>query len=199
MDELFGVLRADELRRQLDRIDNPPDREKAVIHAVAEELKTFGVNYAPYFTFTNVDGNRSSHHIILASKSPLADRMMRRIYAKWSSSSECGVASFGFNPVEKRRAAGPKQGSLFDSLGDPDPIDDLGEEILREFAGRRLSVVDIMAEYTRRHLGTRFIDTNFKQALKRLVENGRVTLPEGTKRKANTLADHIAIVFPQAG
>ena len=80
MNDLFGEQRADELRRQLDLIDNPSDREKAVIHAIAEELKTFSVRYAPYFMFTNDDGNKTSHHIILASKSPLADRMMRKIY-----------------------------------------------------------------------------------------------------------------------
>ena len=79
MNDLFGEQRADELRRQLDLLDNPPEREKAVVHAIADELKSFGVVYAPYFTFTNDDGNKTSHHIILASKAHLADRMMRRI------------------------------------------------------------------------------------------------------------------------
>lgn len=196
MNDLFGGQRADDLRRQLDLIDNSPDREKAVIHAIAEELKTFGVRYAPYFMFTNDDGNKTSHHIILASKSHLADRMMRRIYAKWSSSTDGGVASFGFNPVEKRRATGPKQRSLFDGLPDLDPIEDLGAELLKEFAGRPLNVVEIMAEYTPQHPGSKFTDSNFKTALIRLIDKGRVTLPEGTKRRANTLADHITIIFP---
>jgi three-Cys-motif partner protein len=196
MNDLFGEQRADELRRQLDHIDNPPDRERAVIHAIAEELKTFGVRYAPYFMFTNDDGNKTSHHIILASKSPLADRMIRRIYAKWSSSTDGGIASFGFNPVEKRRASGPKQASLFDLLSDADPIDDLGEELLEEFASRCVNVVEIMAEYTPQHPGSKFTDSNFKAALIRLIDKGCVTLPEGTKRRPKTLADHITIIFP---
>ena len=70
MNALFGKRRADELRRQAELIDSPPAREKAIVHAIAEELKTFGVNSAPYFTFTNDSGNKTSHHIILASKQP---------------------------------------------------------------------------------------------------------------------------------
>ena len=119
-----------------------------------------------------------------------------KIYAKWSSSTDGDVASFGFNPVEKRRAAGPKQRSLFDGLPDLDPIEELGEELLKEFAGRSLNVIEIMAEYTPQHLGSKFTDSNFKTALIRLIDKGRVTLPEGTKRRANTLADHITIIFP---
>ncbi len=199
MNALFGERRADELRRQVELIDTPPAREKAIVHAIAEELKTFGVNYAPYFTFTNDSGNKTSHHIILATKAGLADRMMRRIFAKHSSSAEGGVASFGFNPVEKRRAAGPKQASLFDCLSDPDPIDDLGEELLKEFAGHSPRVTEIMAGYSRRHTGSRFTDSNFKDALKRLLDKNRVTLPEGTSRRAGTLADHITIIFPPIG
>ena len=196
MNELFGERRADELRHQVDHIDNPQDREKAIIHAIAEELKNFGVKYAPYFTFTNDDGNKTSHHIILASKAPRADRIMRRIFAKYSSATEGGVASFEFNPVEKRRAAGPKQASLFDHLGELDPIDGLGDELLKEFAGRSARVTDIMAEYAAQHFGTRFTDTNFKEALKRLIDKGRVVLPQGTVRRAGTLADRITIIFP---
>ena len=196
MNELFGERRAEELRFQVDRLDNPPEREKAVIHAIAEELKTFGVKYAPYFTFTNDDGTRTSHHIILASKAHLADRIIRNIFSKHSSATEGGVASFGFNPVEKRRSAGPKQASLFDRLGDPDPIDDLGDELLKEYAGQTIPFTEIMADHTARHFGTRFTDSNFKEALKRLIDKSSVTLPEGTVRRAGTLADHITIIFP---
>ena len=199
MNSLFGERKADELRVQVEQIDNPPAREKAIVHAIAEELKSFGVRYAPYFTFTNDSGNKTSHHIILASKNNVADRMIRRIFAKHSSSAEGGVASFGFNPVEKRRASGPKQASLFDQLGDPDPIDDLGTDLLKEFAGRHLRVTEIMADYNGRHTGSRFTDSNFKEALKRLLEKGQLMLPEGTIRRAGTLADRITIIFPSMG
>jgi len=70
---------------------------------------------------------------------------------------------------------------------------------LKEFAGHSPRVTEIMAGYSGRHTGSRFTDSNFKDALKRLLDKNRVTLPEGTSRRAGTLADHITIIFPPIG
>src|SRR5207248_1101785 len=99
----------------------------------------------------------------------------------------------------KRRAGRPRQGSLFDVLGGPDRIDELGDGLLTDFADRNVRVAEVIAEHSGRHVGMQFTDTNYKDALKRLIEKGRVSLPERTVRRAGTLADHLTIIFPQSG
>ena len=126
-----------------------------MVRAIAEELKTFGVNYAPYFTFTNDSGNKTSHHVILASKADLADRMMRRIFAKYSSSAEGGVASFGFNPVEKS-GGGQARNKRLSSIVSATPTRSTtsAKSCSRSFKAIAPRVTEIMAGYSGRHTGS---------------------------------------------
>ncbi|HNB72192.1 MAG TPA: hypothetical protein PLS70_13820 [Acidobacteriota bacterium] len=190
MEALFGVQRATRLREQTENL-SPSERESRIIEELSQALKEIGGDFVHPFEFSNSAGTRISHYLLLVSKHPKAFNLWKEITAKVSSSQTQGVASFEFNPKAK------KQRPLFDL---EQPLDDLGEELLKRFAGQTLTVEQIFN--THNILSNRFILKNYRDILKKLEEEGKVIAdpPAERRRKRKgevTLADQTKIIFPE--
>ncbi|HAX99435.1 MAG TPA: hypothetical protein DCY12_11250 [Candidatus Atribacteria bacterium] len=189
MDALFGEEKAEILRDQLTK-QNPNEREFLIVEELCQSLKSYGSRYTLPFTFKDKKGNRTSHHLIFVSKNILGYEIMKEIMAKESSGGEQGVPSFAYNPADFL----PKQSLLFQLSR---PLDDLQDILLQKFAGQKLSMIEI---YQSHHVDTPYIKSNYKEALKTLEENKKITAvkPKGKNRRKGTFADDVLVTFPAA-
>jgi len=181
---LFGTERAERLRQHLSKLF-VKDRELAIIEALCQALKDLGLLYILPFRFKDDRGSRTSHHLIFVSKVFKGYEIMKDIMAKECSSYEQGVPSFEYNPVDARFAK--EQPLLFELAR---PIDDLGEMLLRDFSGRRLTM---QAVYEQHNVGRRFIKRNYKTVLKKLESEKLIAVE---KHRKGTFGDTVCITFP---
>ena len=182
MDALFGEERANDLRIQLDLLA-PKQRELTIIEELCKTLRHLGPKYVLPFRFKDDGGSRTSHHLIFVSKGFKGYEIMKEIMAKESSDAEQGVAKFEYNPVD----AGMTQQLLFRLSR---PLDDLGNMLLQDFAGRTLTMREI---YKQHNVDRPFIKKNYKDVLKQLEEHQKIT---SSPHRKNTFADNVRVTFP---
>lgn len=180
---LFEEERAERLRRRLRGL-NSQERELAITEELAGALKEMGGRYVLPFRFRDERGSRTSHHLIFVSKDFKGYEIMKSIMAGASSEADQGVPSLEYNP-----AIG-SQGLLFELSR---PLDGLEEQLLREFAGRTLTMREIYEEHS---VDTPFIDKNYKEALKNLEARGQIHTWSPKPRRKNTFADRVSVTFP---
>ncbi|MGK7901334.1 MAG: three-Cys-motif partner protein TcmP [Hormoscilla sp.] len=186
MDSLFGKERADTLREKIKPMQ-PKERESTIVEAICQGLNEVGGSHVQEFKFKNASGSRTSHYLIFVSKNQLGHSIMKDIMAQKSSIFSQGVPSFEYNPV-------PIQLSLFD----PKPLDELEDMLLDKFAGRTMTMIEVHNEH---HVGTPYTDKNYKDALRKLEEEGKIIAdPPASQRRKNkgklTFADSVKVTFP---
>jgi hypothetical protein len=190
LDALFGLDRAEGLRQRLadltDEPGRPRIRELMVIEEIAQALRSIGGDYVLPFRFKDDRGTRTSHHLIFVSKHPLGYKIMKDIMWKQSSSAPQGVASFEYNPADRRCPL------LFEYAR---PLDELEEMLLDDFAERRLTMKQVFEEH---NVGRPFVGRNYKDALMRLEAAGKIAAsPTAAQRQPRTFADHVLVTFPR--
>ena len=184
IDSLFGVEIANKLRKEIENL-SPEERELTILNTLAESLKARNNYYVLPFRFMK-NGKRTSHYLILVSKHALAYITMKEIMYKASSEYTDEVASFSYIPTQHLQLS---LLSLYDRK-----LDTLGEELLINFAGKTLTVKEI---YNNHQEGTPFVLKNYKTALLRLEEQGKVSCASTKKRRPkNTMGDDIKVSFP---
>ncbi len=183
MNALFGKERADNLRPKLDPL-TPQDRELTIIEELCQAIRDSGQKYVLPFRFKDSCGSRPSHHLIFVSKNFRGYEIMKEIMAKESSDAQQEVATFEYSPVDTR------QPFLFEFLR---PLDDLGDMLLKEFAGQTLRMSNI---YKQHNVNRPYTKQNYKQVLIQLENQGKITASE---HKRNTFADHVLVTFPDQG
>jgi three-Cys-motif partner protein len=188
MASLFGQERAAELTRRLASL-SPTDRELTIIEAISQALNEPEKRFVLPFRFKPTA--KTSHHLIFVSKNILAFAIMKDIMAKESSSAPQGMAAFEYNPATE---AQPLLFALSATL------DDLGDMLLDEFAGRTTTMREI---YEAHHVGRPFVEQNYKQALVTLEADGKITAdppavatPPKKPRRKGTFADTVQVTFP---
>jgi three-Cys-motif partner protein len=189
MNYLFGQERADTLREQLKKLNKPYERELVIVEAISQALKEIGGNYVLPFCFKTDTGTRTSHHLIFVSKHGRGYSIMKEIMAKESSSTEQGVPLFEYN------SATQNQPLLFELSR---PLDDLENMLLNEFAGQTLTMEAI---YNQHHVGKRYISKNYKEALRKLEQQGKIIVdpPTSKRRKYKgeiTFGEQVKVTFP---
>lgn len=182
---LFGRDRAENLRNKLlDCI--PEERELNIVEAISSAIKESSSDGTPRyvlpFRFRNVSGSRTSHHIIHVSRHFLGYEKMKEIMARESSEENQGVASFEYSLATER------QPFLFRLSR---PLDELGDMLLREFAGKNISMKEI---YEKHSVDTPFIKKNYKDVLWQLEEQGKIT---ASKHRRNSFGDRVIASFPK--
>ena len=130
MNALFTEKRAASLRYRL-RTLSPSERELAIVEEIANALMELGAKYVLPFCFKNEYGTRTSHHLIFATKNFRGYDIMKDIMARQSSVADQGVPSFTYSPADSRFPL------LFELT---QPLDDLESMLLKDFAGRSLSL-----------------------------------------------------------
>jgi three-Cys-motif partner protein len=172
MNALFGEDRAKELRTQLDGLDSK-ERELTIVNELAQALKKMGGKFVLPFRFRNEAGSRTSHHLIFVSKHFKGYEVMKDVMARESSTIEQGVASFEYSPASER------QPLLFAFR--PRPIDELKGALLKDFAGRTLTMENT---YEIHSIDTPYTRANYKEALKQLEAEGKIIAdPPADKRR----------------
>ena len=185
MDALFGQQRAIQLRQRLRTL--PPElRESEIVDEICKAIRDSGTKYVLPFCFKNANGRRTSHHLIFASKHPIALKIMKEIMAKESSDVSQGVATFKYSPADNR------QPRLFELSR---PLDDLQSTLLQRFAGQTLTTKEICEQ---QNVDGPYIDRNCKEALRGLELAGKITAePPTAKRPPGTFANHVKVTFPK--
>lgn len=186
MEALFGSDRVDAICAKIDKVSSPADRELIIIEELCTALKELGGKFTLPFRFKK-NGKRTSHHLIFVSKNFLGYEIMKGIMAKESSTQNEGVASFEYNPMSDALS---RQGLLFKLS---QPISDLSKELLNTFSGQTLTMNEV---YRQHNVDTPYISSNYKSALLKLEEDGKISTFSAKKRRKGTFADHISVTFP---
>ena len=188
MNALFGEERADQVREKLKALGSQ-ERELTVVEAICEALQEMGGQYVLPFRFIHENGNRTSHHLIFVSKHVKGYEVMKDIMAKESSEEMQGVPSFEYNPATLQ------QPLLFALTR---PLDELEDTLLNTFAGRCMTMKKI---YDHHHVGTPYIEKNYKTALGNLESKSKITAkpPANKRQKRNgkiTFGPSVEVFFP---
>jgi three-Cys-motif partner protein len=189
MNVLFGKKRATRLRRRLTGLDSN-DRERVILEELSESLKEMGANLILPFRFRSEIGNRTTHHLIFATKHFKGYEIMRAIMGQESSEQNQGVPSFEYSHAAEKW---PKLIHL------SRPLDELAEMLLIDFAGETITMSDI---YEHHSAGRLYIERNYKRALANLETGGKIkTDPPAEKRPTRkgevTFADTVVVRFPK--
>jgi three-Cys-motif partner protein len=180
---LFGEQRANILREKLDGL-LPYERELMIVEELCQAIKETGQRFVLPFRFKNDAGSRTSHHLIFVSKNFRGYAIMKDIMAGESSSANQGVASFEYNPADKRY----QFLSLFDR-----PLDELEEDLLKQFAGRTATIDEIYEEHS---VDTPYLQKNYKDALLSLEAKGKISTESPPRRRKGTFSNKVKAIFP---
>jgi hypothetical protein len=181
---LFGGADAHRLRQRLSPGLRPQECEAKVFEALAAGVKQQHAKELLHFAAAAGPGSLAGHHLVLATKDERSGLLLKDVMAREGSWVEGGVPP-------RVRAAAPRERTLFDALDDP--LAELGQSLLEAFAGQALRVDEV---YERHGRGGPYTLANYKDALKRLEEAGRVTAtPPAGERRARTMADHVVVGF----
>jgi three-Cys-motif partner protein len=180
---LFGEQRANVLRKKLDGL-SPYERELMIVEELCQAIKETGQRFVLPFRFKNDTGSRTSHHLIFVSKNFRGYSIMKDIMAGESSSDNQGIASFEYNPADKRY----RFLSLFDR-----PLDDLEEDLLKRFAGQTTTVDEIYEEHS---VDTPYVPKNYKDALLSLEAKGKISTESPPRRRKGTFSNKVKAIFP---
>ena len=184
IDEFFEPKRAETLRSDI-RGRTPDEREEVIVAAVNAAIEEAG-GIPLFFPFRS-NMNRTSHHLVYASKNRQAANTMKRILNSASSTVVEGVGSGEHDP-----RAGKMSASLFDGLYEVE------ERLLSAYRGRKIQFAILLKEET----NTRFTESNYRDALLNLESTGRVSFdpPADERRfqaggKKRTLPTEVYILF----
>jgi hypothetical protein len=182
MDLLFGGECAAGLRASLPALP-PGEREAAIINALKRAIKNLGIPYIHPFSFTDEYRDRTSHHLILATKSNLGYTRMKDITAGHSTESNQGVPSFNYDPSPDAQT----------SFAFETPLDDLQSMLMDEFAGRILSVREIHDLHC---VDRPYRLPDYRRALRSLEDRGMVTADPPAGKRKGVFPDHVHATFP---
>ena len=187
MDALFGKEKVACLRESLATL-NPTDREKAVIDSLCKALNELGPKYVLPFRFKDDAGSRTSHFLVFVSKSFKGYETMKEVMATQSSKTHLGVASFEYSPSTEQT----NNQQMLPLLPSFNPLEELGEELLIEFAGRVITMNEI---YLQHSPNRPYIKKNYKDALMLLENNQKI---KASQHKRGTFGDSVAVTFPSS-
>src|SRR5436190_15485209 len=188
---LFGEDRLRELQNRLLG-KKPWEREALIVESFSRVLRDMGFQYVLPFTFRRKGQERTSHHLIFVTKHPLGYRVMKEIMAAESSDFDQGVPSFAYS-----RSLSETETPLLFSLDRP--LEQLADQLLEQFEGQLLTMKQI---FERHHVGTRYVERNYKAALNQLESAGKIVAdPPAAKRQLRngerTFGPNVRVVFPQ--
>jgi three-Cys-motif partner protein len=187
MNRLFGEKHAEKVKSALTDA-TPKEREEIILSHLFSALSEKGAQYFQPFKFKKK--GKTSHFLIFITKHPLGYSIMKGIMAKECICDDNGVPTFEFDCTPPKTV----QTALFKS----DSLDKLGDSLLADFKGQQIPVKRIIEQH---HVGKVYIDKNYKDAIKRLENNGKIVCepPSDKRRKIKgvlTLADKVLVTFP---
>ncbi|WP_342603835.1 three-Cys-motif partner protein TcmP [Peribacillus sp. FSL E2-0159] len=194
MNALFGKERANEMRVKLKDLSSE-EKEAYIVNELAEALSDEHSNLVLPFRFLDEKKNKTSHYLIFVSKHTLGYTIMKDIMVNESTMKDDGVASFSYIPVKHIEKYQNVQLSLLAQY--ERPLDSLGKELTSIFKGQTLTVKQIFDYH---QVGTPFTSSNFKEALRRLEDEGYIIADPPAIKRPNrnglkTMGDKVKITF----
>jgi three-Cys-motif partner protein len=191
LDAVFGRTRAEALRSKIQGLP-PSQRERVIVNEMKEALKEIGAHCALPFRFNSAEADRTSHHLLFASKNQRGCQIMKDVMRNHSSNLVQGIGSFEFTGASQVSEQMPIPG-----LG---PLDELGHELARKFSGRRIRVAELLLQDDHPTATT----GNYKSAILQLECEGMVMIevpgrPRRTSKGVLTLPDDAIISFRNQG
>ncbi len=186
---LFGKEVAENLRNVIPKI-KPDKREEKIMETFAQCLQKVQGFYSIKFKFYQKHKCKTSHFLILITKNVKGYSLMKEVMHKFSDKID-NVASFEYNPVGRPTVINTLFGPSYD------PIGKLGNQLLESFKGKTITMKEI---YIANNIGKPYIAANYKSALLRLEDEGKIkTVPERSKRKPHlgkpSMGDNVVITF----
>jgi three-Cys-motif partner protein len=185
-EEIFLELESAILGKKM----TPTKREQIITDAIIKTLQAYEPSIIKplHYRFRNQTGNRTTHHLFLATKSVAGYTAMKEIMVKQSSDIREHVGQLEYNPRDRSR---PRLMLDFS-------IPELKESLLAEFAGHTETVQQI---YYRHNIGRPYVEKNYKDALRQLEDEGKIIAsPDRSMRPSRkgiaTMADIVRIKFP---
>lgn len=192
IDELFGKVRADELRRRVRGLE-PELRKATILDELKHALKEVGGQHVLPFEFRSRHSDRPSHYVIFVTKDFLGFSIMRDIMFSLSS-DDAEIRSLLYNPRKS------PQLQLLVDFGSPHSIAQLKDILLDVCAGMSLTV---QAAYEQSTIDTPYRLSNVKIAIKslELEKESQVSVDppaalRPTRKGEVTLANHLMVTFP---
>lgn len=201
MDAIFGTERTEKLREHLKGM-TPAEKELTIVNELADALSNNQKNFVLPFRFIQEGKNRTSHYLIFVSKNVLGYSIMKEIMWRSSSEHNDGVANFSFIPIKDEESGEKIDEGIAEQLTlllqYTTPLDELGEELMKVFSGKTLTLKKIFNSH---HVGTPFILSNYQETLRRLEADGRIiTDPPAAKRRnykgVKTFSENVLVTFP---
>lgn len=186
MNALFGKDRADKIREKFAMQQlKPHEREAFIVDEMRMALEQMGGKFVLPFRFRDEEGSRTTHHLFFVSKAFRGYDLMKNVMYRHSH-KEGTVANFEYNPADARWP------SLFEYVR---PLGDLEDLLLADSVGKTLS---FKALYESHSVGKRYVLGNYREALCRMEQEGKVTMDRPCPpRRQGTLADDVKISFPR--
>jgi three-Cys-motif partner protein len=163
LDLVFGRHRAEALRSKVQGL-TPSQREQVVVTEMKEALKEIGARCALPFRFTSANADRTSHHLLFASKSRKGCMIMKDVMRNRSSSLVQGLGTFEFT--------GAIQGLEQFLLPGFGPLDELQSDLARKFEGKTVNFKQLLSQDEHPTAAER----NYKDAILQLEEEGIVSI-----------------------
>ncbi|MDR1922962.1 MAG: three-Cys-motif partner protein TcmP [Planctomycetaceae bacterium] len=167
----------------------PQERESQIIESLCQAIKGYGTRFTLPFRFKNVDGTRTSHHLIFVSKHFKGYDEMKKIMHQESTSQLNEVASFEYNP---RNLVSSQQTLLFQLAS---PLSELKDSLLKTYRGRTIKLTTLYEEHS---IDRPFILKNYKAVLSEMYNQNKIQAvgDSGKPPRKGTFADHMTITFP---
>jgi len=202
MKAIFGEELHEEMKKGIQELKTQEEKVAYVMENLTSSLAT-GFSQTPVyvlpfqFHFENKKG--VSHFVVFVTKHPFAYSLMKDIMSRESNDiSKEGVPELQFIPVKHL----DMQLSFLNTF-DNKSIDFLKEDLLKKFAGKTMETKRI---YLKHNINTPFILKNYKEALRQLEAEERVTADRPAKerrkvtingKKVPSVADKLKFTFPE--
>lgn len=187
---LFGAKRLEQLQHDHSNARGSAARRDVIVEHVMGAAKDAGAKFVHPFLFFD-DGEKASHYLLLASTHVRALELFKDITYKMGTESAGGVPSYAYFPTVEERG----QTGLF--ADDNRGIVELGEMLLKQFAGRTVTSDQIYDEH---HIGRPYVRSNYRAALELLETAGRISVVPSMQQRAKgvriTYGQNVEITFP---
>jgi hypothetical protein len=187
---IFGDERASQLRRDVADLSGR-EREVTVMRNLELALKAAGGEYPLLFAVKKGKSARTSHYIVFMSKNFRGYHIMKDIMARSSSGAQDWMPSLEFDALRSSRFE-------FEQFDFAYRADELRQELLRDFAGRSLTMWEVYEQHSK---GTPYLERNYKDVLRIMEENGEIVAnPSAAERPKRhgirTFGPKVVVTFP---
>lgn len=179
LDGVFGRQRAEALRKRVVGL-SPSRREQEIIKEMEAALKEIGARCTVRFRFVSSKADRTSHHLLFASKDPKGCLIMKDVMKTRSSTLVQGIGSFEFTGVTTA-----EEQMLLPGIG---PLHALCEELSQKFAGVTLTFRQLLSQDDHPTAA----ESNYRDAILQLENDGIVILTV-TGRERRKIGDKLTL------